>query len=767
MNIDANDPRWTAYAFGEITDPSERAEMDRILEESPEVQRLVSEIRETGLLLADELHAEPAPGLTDAQRRRIDARTGRERNWFGLRLAWAMPTFAIIGILLASLVAVQIFRRPESVESPIAALGARRSPPIPEQASTTSDSAESIVSSASRPPASAPAVQGTPASAREAAPPPHPNPPAAVSENPPSAEAVLKEEKLSEQPLVNKSVLDLIKVAGGVATTEIPKSSSNSFAGIAAAQKNAQRDGTAVNDVRWGTGLLSALAPVDAEMGRGSGMARLINPHGRPPVQGEPTPGQSKRGRFNTEAYDRIVDNPFLDAVQNPLSTFSIDVDTASYSNVRRFLAEGRLPPKDAVRIEELINYFDYDDKGPVDDKPFAVNFELTEAPWKPEHRLLRVGIKAREIKTGMRPGSNLVFLIDVSGSMAAENKLPLVKQSLRLLVDQLTESDRIAIVVYAGDSGLALPSTSGDQKEMIRQAIDCLRAGGSTNGASGIELAYRTVQENFSKGGVNRVILATDGDFNVGTTSRGELTRLIEEKSSTGVFLSALGFGMGNYKDSTLQTLADKGRGNYGYIDTLNEAKKLLVEQINATLVPIAKDVKIQVEFNPRRVSAYRLIGYENRIMAKEDFNDDQKQAGVIGAGRTVTALYEIVPAGVAAPKGSVDPLKYQKPVQPSAYAGSNELVTVKIRSKKPDEDKSVLSEFVVKDSVAKFAQASQDFKFTAAVAAFGMVLRGSPYKGTADLEHALSWAKEGKGADRSGYREEFIRLIHRAISF
>jgi Ca-activated chloride channel family protein len=486
----------------------------------------------------------------------------------------------------------------------------------------------------------------------------------------------------------------------------------------------------------------------------------------RPPHKGMLPPWQKQRGDFNTEAYDSISDNPFLDAAQNPLSTFSIDVDTASYSNVRRFLDGGSLPPKDAVRIEELVNYFDYDYKGPKNDKPFAANFEITEAPWKPEHRLLRIGLKGREIPPGKRPNSNLVFLLDVSGSMADENKLPLVKESMSLLVNQLTESDRVAIVVYASDTSVFLPSTSGDQKEKLRHAIERLHAGGSTNGASGIQLAYQTAKENFIQGGVNRVILATDGDFNVGITNRGDLTRLIEEKANSGIFLSTLGFGMGNYKDSTLELLANKGRGNYAYIDTLNEAKKVLVEQINSTLVTIAKDVKIQVEFNPRRVSAYRLIGYEDRVMAKEDFNNDEKQAGVIGAGHAVTALYELVPVGVSESKPGVDPLKYQKPPQASSASDSDELLTVKIRSKEPEKDKSVLSEFAVRESKEKFSDASQDFKFAAAVAAFGMALRDSPYKGSANLETALEWAKAGKGDDSHGYRQEFIRLIHRAIS-
>jgi len=412
------------------------------------------------------------------------------------------------------------------------------------------------------------------------------------------------------------------------------------------------------------------------------------------------------------------------------------------------------------------VNYFDYDYKGPKNGKPFAAHFEIADAPWNPEHRLLRIGLKGREVDARERPDSNLVFLLDVSGSMTAYNKLPLVKESMQLLVDRLTESDRVAIVVYASDTRLVLPSTSGDQKERLRRAIDQLHAGGSTNGASGIQLAYDTALKNFIKGGVNRVILATDGDFNVGITSRGDLTRLIEKEAESGIYLTALGFGMGNYKDATLEMLAGKGHGNYAYIDTINEAKKVLVEQISATLVPIAKDVKIQVEFNPRRVGAYRLIGYEDRIMPKEDFNDDTKEAGVIGAGHEVTALYELVPAGASGEKPGVDPLKYQKPPQPSSSANSDELLTVKIRSKDPEKDTSVLSEFTVKDSEKKFSKASEDFKFAAAVAAFGMVLRDSPYKGSANMERALEWAKEGEGADNSGYRHEFIRLIHRAIS-
>ncbi|MEJ2246606.1 MAG: VWA domain-containing protein, partial [Acidobacteriota bacterium] len=469
---------------------------------------------------------------------------------------------------------------------------------------------------------------------------------------------------------------------------------------------------------------------------------------------------------FNTEGYENIVDNPFLEVTQNPLSTFSIDVDTASYANVRRFLDQGGLPPRDAVRIEELVNYFDYDYKGPGREGPFAAHFEMTDAPWNTEHRLLRIGLKAKEIKGGERPETNLIFLIDVSGSMAAPNKHLLVQDAMHMLIDRLTENDHVAIVTYAGSTRVALPSTRGNRKWSIHRAVDSLRSGGSTAGASGIQLAYETAQRNFIKGGVNRVILATDGDFNVGITNHGDLARLIEEKASSGVFLSALGFGMGNYKDDTLELLANKGRGNYAYIDTIEEARKVLVEQINATLVGVAKDVKIQVEFNPARVGAYRLIGYEDRIMAKEDFNDDTKKAGVIGAGHAVTALYEIVPAGKPIPSSGVDPLKYQKPVETTRAASSDEAGTVKIRYKEPEGEKSSLMEFAVRDSGREFEKASGDFKFAASVAAFGMVLRDSPYKGSATLEHALDWAKEGKGDDPHGYRTEYIRLLHRAMS-
>ena len=482
----------------------------------------------------------------------------------------------------------------------------------------------------------------------------------------------------------------------------------------------------------------------------------------------EMTPAAPARTRgFNTEAYDRVVDNDYLAVVENPLSTFSIDVDTASYANMRRFLKSGHRPPRDAVRIEELVNYFPYRYAAPKDAAtPFAASMEVASAPWNPSHRLVRIGLKGREIPESERPALNLVFLLDVSGSMDEPNKLPLVKESMRLLIEKLKPTDRVAITVYAGASGLALPSTSASKKQEILAALDELRAGGSTNGAMGIQLAYDIAKANFIEGGANRVVLCTDGDFNIGVTNQGDLTRLIEEKAKSGVFLTVLGFGMGNYKDSTLEKLADKGNGNYGYVDNAAEAKKLLADQLSGTLVTIAKDVKLQVEFNPAVVKSYRLIGYENRMLKKEDFNNDKIDAGEIGAGHTVTALYEVVPVGVESPMDgvpAVDPLKY-----PTGKAGqfnpSAEMLTLKVRYKAPTSDVSSKLEFPLVDSGAEFAAASQDFKFAAAVASFGMILRESPHKGAVTYDSVLGWAEGGLGEDIGGYRHEFIDLVKSA---
>jgi len=502
--------------------------------------------------------------------------------------------------------------------------------------------------------------------------------------------------------------------------------------------------------------------------GRALGGARV-----RSELKDISTTGSQPVGRdqvFNNEAYALRKDNDYQRVTDHPLSTFSVDVDTASYANVRRFLTQGQRPPTDAVRIEEMVNYFPYRYAPPTDHVPFAAHLEVASAPWAPAHRLVRIGLKGREVTEAQRPAANLVFLLDVSGSMNEPNKLPLVKQSLRLLVNKLRSDDHVAIAVYAGASGLALPSTPANRKAEILEAIDRLQAEGSTNGAMGIQLAYDIAKANFVPGGVNRVILATDGDWNVGTTNEGELLRLIGEKAKSGVFLTVLGFGMGNLKDSMLEQLADKGNGNYAYIDTLAEAKKSLVEQAGGTLVTIAKDVKIQVEFNPAQVQAYRLIGYENRLLAKEDFNDDKVDAGEIGAGHTVTALYEVVPAGTESPVQApgVDALKYLKPVsgvgskEPGAMTG--ELLTVKIRYKEPTGEVSSKLEFPLRDTGARFEEASADFKFAAAVAAFGMELRGSPHKGSLTLAAVADWGRAGLVDDAGGYRNEFLGLVKQA---
>ncbi len=482
-------------------------------------------------------------------------------------------------------------------------------------------------------------------------------------------------------------------------------------------------------------------------------------------LRGAPTSDEGS----NTEAYKYINENAFKNVADEPLSTFSADVDTASYANVRRFLVGGQLPPKDAVRIEEMVNYFTYDYPQPHDGRPFSVTTELANSPWTPKHKLLRIGLKGKETPIAQRPASNLVFLLDVSGSMMDENKLPLVQKAMKLLVDQMREKDRVAIVVYAGSTGVLLDSTSGTNKRQILEAIDKLSAGGSTNGASGIQEAYRVAQQNFIKGGNNRVILATDGDFNVGVTSEGDLVRMIEEKAKTGVFLSVLGFGSGNLKDSTMQMLANKGNGNHAYIDSIREARKVLVQQAGGTLNAIAKDVKLQIEFNLRYVSAYRLIGYEKRILAKEDFNDDRKDAGEIGEGHTVTALYEVIPAGVEVPS-KVDALKYQKPQAPADVKGdaNGELATVKLRYKAPEGSTSELITAPIKDETKPFASASSDFKFASSVAAFGMNLRESPNRGDLSLEQILETANQNvnfKGKPDE-YRKEFVELIKQTRS-
>ena len=496
---------------------------------------------------------------------------------------------------------------------------------------------------------------------------------------------------------------------------------------------------------------------------------------------------QEKRGGFSDapesrrraaegsgERYAHFMENSFLASVTQPLSTFSIDVDTASYAIVRRFLSSGNLPPSDAVRIEELVNYFPYDYPQPTGDAPFSVTMETAACPWRSGNLLLRVGLKGRQIDRRERPAGNLVFLIDVSGSMADNNKLPLVKQALGMLVEELTENDRVSIVTYAGDAGLKLPSTSGDQKQQILAAINGLSSGGSTHGSAGIELAYRQAAEHFITGGVNRVILATDGDLNVGVTSDTNLIELIQAKATGGTFLTVLGFGAGNLQDEKMEKLADNGNGLYAYIDGAREARKVLVEQLTGSTIAIAKDVKIQIEFNPAQIASYRLLGYENRLLAAAEFRDDRKDAGEIGAGHCVTALYELLPAAAAADAIQPEPLKYQaqtseapatqRPIPQPVAAASGELLTLKLRFKRPDGNTSQLEEFPLAKRGGTFENASTDLRFASAVAAFGMLLRQSNHSGTATFAEVAKVASHALGPDVGGYRAEFLDLVRKA---
>lgn len=465
----------------------------------------------------------------------------------------------------------------------------------------------------------------------------------------------------------------------------------------------------------------------------------------------------------NAEAYDFFAENPFVVALTQPQSTFSIDVDTASYSNVRRFLSEGRLPPRGAVRIEELVNYFDYKYREPTGTHPISIDVEVADCPWQEDHQLVKIGLKGKSIPEKERPRCNLVFLLDVSGSMMQSNKLPLIKSALKLMVGKLHPNDRIAIVVYAGTSGLVLPSTQARHSREIIGAIDALQAGGFTNGAAGIRLAYELAEENFLSGGINRVLLCTDGDFNVGTSSQSELVDLITDKARSNVYLTVLGFGSGNLKDSTMEKLADKGNGNYAYIDTMLEARKVLVEQAGGTLVTIARDVKIQVDFNPRYVQSYRLLGYRNRIMANQDFRDDNKDAGEIGAGHTVTAFYEILPAGASPDKDFSRPSEFTRSQLVKLANATETMLTVNLRYKLPNSDEGLEFQHRVGAGRPR-VELSQDFQFASAVVGFGMLLRQSSFKGSVDWDWVITTAKANVGEDPTGQRDQFVQLAKTA---
>lgn len=723
MNVPSNDPRITAYILGEMDD-AERDAFELELEQSIDLRAAVQDLRELTGVLKEELGA-PGARLHPEQRARIERaaappvhRIHRVWAWSG---AGAVAAALVVGVVLLRLPTEVLTRQemqgPERiVDRAVVTQDARQSeknvPAMREEAPSPLEESQTV---------EAPIVRQFTI-------------PSEVERQGESARASQAKSEATEEKLA------------GVDVAAAPPQPATPMIGGQLEARRSRPPGSGESQVGYGV-----VVPATAGL-------TMSDDRERDRLDSQ------RRAQFNTEAYAHIADNPFIRVADDPRSTFSIDVDTASYSNVRRFLNTNQLPPRDAVRIEELLNYFTYNDPPPRGEHPVAVTAEVAPAPWNPSHQIARVALKAREIDPSRRPASNLVMLIDVSGSMNEQSKLPLLKAATKLLVDHLGENDRVSIVVYAGASGLALPPTRGDRREVIHQAIERLSPGGSTNGAAGIQLAYQLASDNFIRGGTNRVLLMTDGDFNVGVTSQGDLVRLIESKAKTGVFLSVLGFGMGNLKDSTMESLADKGNGNYAYVDTIREARKVLVEQMGSTLQTVAKDVKLQLEFNPAEVQAFRLIGYENRLLRHQDFNDDTRDAGEMGSGHTVTALYELVPTGASSTISSVDPLKYQRGRTQLRNAPRGELLTVKLRYKLPEGDQSRLLELPVQDRGLSFDRASDDLRFAASVAAFGMILRDSPHKGRSDLGTVLDIASGARGPDRGGYRAEFLELVRRA---
>ncbi|CAN5550871.1 hypothetical protein BH10BDE1_BH10BDE1_33250 [soil metagenome] len=738
--IDLDDPKLTAFALGEL-EGEEAIQMKQVIDRDPEAKKHVDEIRETASLLSEQLQQEAKPRLSVSQREEVLAKTigtrGRAVAWWR---SWKLGLSAG-GLLAAGVAALLMINLNRENSSKFAELAK-----VQDSAAPTRAEPQSTVTA----PASPPIV--------------------IAQQDAPKDDVALKESKVETSGLV--AMADEESEAPTAVSTS--GAAAPSSGAVAALGKSAMQEGLARGaDYEKRGNIAQALKMATKGYAAPESRARRDSSRTQP-MQTESS---------NTEAYSFIAENDFKSVADQPLSTFSTDVDTASYANVRRMLAASQLPPADAVRIEEMVNYFKYDYPAPKDGKAFSVTTEVAAAPWNANHQLLRIGLKGRESSPENRPASNLVFLIDVSGSMDEPNKLPLLVKSFKLLVEQMRAKDHVALVVYAGNSGVVLPSTSGNEKAKIVDALDRLHAGGSTNGASGIQLAYDVAQMGFIKGGVNRVILATDGDFNVGPSSEGDLTRMIGEKAKSGVFLTVLGFGMGNMKDATMQKLADKGNGNHAYIDSIREARKVLVEQAGGTLNTIAKDVKIQVEFNPKFVGSYRLIGYEKRLLNNEDFNDDTKDAGEIGEGHTVTALYELAPPGeIGATPPKVDALKYQPQPEKSqpvdrrlpeddsklAASTSDEMLTVKLRFKKPDGDVSEKIEVPVKNEKREFLKASSDMKFAASVAGFGMLLRKSQHKGDMNFDQVQQLATQNtkiKGSEDE-YRKEFVELVKKAKS-
>ncbi|MDR1146957.1 MAG: von Willebrand factor type A domain-containing protein [Verrucomicrobiales bacterium] len=764
MTIEKTDPRLTAYICNELAD-ADRAEIDRALAADPELAAFVAALKATGDTLTVELAREARDmSLSAAQRAKILRPADRVTPWQKFNAWLTSPRVILSGtvtvsILLVLLVVSVVFTRPPKPPNAeqIAAMPkadmtvfdtdafAASQPPPPAEPEPTLTLANNslLITGGGILPSTTPtfgintASLSVPASSSVSAAPADSRSPTVIG-NTGRAEPL---GPLGKSHYVETDVSS-VKLNGYVDVGYLGSPPANKLTAAVADVRDSRKSEVAT----------------DMTKRKVTATRTMSNPFGSGPAR-EETPTVS-----GNETYLQVAENPWHTAAQEPLSTFSIDVDTASYSNLRRFLSRGQLPPADAVRLEELLNYFTYNYPPPADDHPFSVSAELARCPWNPGHQLLRIGIQGQTLADRQRPAVSLVFLVDVSGSMSDDNKLPLVIKGLKLLVGKLRPTDRVAIVTYAGESRLALPSTPAADRETILSAIDGLRAAGSTNGEGGIRQAYQVARDNFIANGQNRVILCTDGDFNVGDTGEESLSAMVQRQAKSGVFLNIYGFGMGNYKDRRLVQLADHGNGVYGYIDSYPEAQKIFSKQLLGTLVTIAKDVKIQMDFNPARVGSYRLLGYEKRALANADFKDDRKDAGEIGSGHTVTALYELIPAGADADAQRVEPSKYLKAVETvkTLLTGSAELGTIRLRYKLPQADTSTPFDVTVSDRAGDWQTASVDFKFAAAIALFADALKNPPAAG--DLSLALQLARDGKGADTDGYRAEFIRLIETA---
>lgn len=709
-NVDPRDPKWTAYILNELDDPTAR-EVEREVETNPEARAIVESIRATTGLIKTAFAAEPDVTLDKAQRERVEQAATRSAGGRVIRFpVWAPVVLSAAAALVVAVLGVRQYHQfRDAWEQDVLP-----APTVKQAVAVTETVGQ------------------------------HTSAPTEAEAFKPDGEVELLSDTDWTASLLVEYGSDQELAYRASDAREVSLRRSNAKPMSASPHRYMVMSGMPGRQV----------AQFRFDPGMDSSKSFMA------PPSGIISPSLDDFGELRPNAFQRVVDHP--------LSTFSIDVDTASYSVVRKLLNDGQLPPADAVRIEELVNYFSYDYPAPTNQTPFAARMEVAPAPWRTNHYLVRVALKGREIPSAERPSLNLTYLIDVSGSMSDRNRLPLVKRALQALVNRLDERDRVAVVVYAGAAGLVLPPTSGARPKEIIEALERLEAGGSTAGGAGIQLAYQTAREQFHSNAVNRVILCTDGDFNVGITRRDELERLIEQEAKSGVFLTVLGFGMGNYKDTTLELLSNKGNGNYGYIDNFSEARKVLVDQMLGTLVTIAKDVKIQVEFNPAYVEAYKLIGYENRMLKKEDFNNDKVDAGDIGAGHTVTAFYEVVPAGQPVPDvPAVDALKYQQTATAADKppVGEGEILTLKLRYKEPDGVTSRKLEFVLDTGVIEYMDPSLDFRFASAVAGFGMLLRGEEVDAGFAMKDVLRIAENSTGADSLGYRAEFIFQVLNAM--